>query len=102
MGVKMRLILLFVLLVATYSCKELNQCESSAKVIYFIGTGECEYYIEIDSVLYEPTNIEAWSNVLTFQEEQLVNLNFFLTGEISNCGLMERLEITCLTRRDEL
>lgn len=95
----MRLILLFAVLVMTYSCKEVNQCETPAKVLYFIGTGECEYYIEIDSVLYEPTNIGAWSNFLTFQEEQFVEINYFLTGEISNCGIMERLEIVCLTPR---
>lgn len=95
----MRLILLFVLLIVTFSCKEINQCETPAKVIYFIGSGQCEYYIEIDSTLYEPTNIQSWSNFLTSQEEQSVDINYFLTGEISNCGIMERLEIVCLTPR---
>lgn len=89
--------IVFILIVfSLMACEDINQCNVPAKLIYYQGSGQCEYYVELDSIIFEPTNIKDWTYLISAKNEQDILIDYINTSEISTCGANGMLEIICM------
>jgi hypothetical protein len=95
----MKLIKISIILVFSamfLSCGENNTCGQDAKIIYNLGFTDCEFFIEINGDVYEPTNISQWNDYIFYLDTQYVSIDYQFTNEFSNCGAIRKIEIFCL------
>lgn len=89
-------LLLFVLFIFTSVGCEKNACKEKAIILYSPANKGCELLFYIGKEYYEPTNIEDYQGLITYNDTQSVTLDYYRINDFSNCGAIDKIEILCL------
>ena len=95
----MKLIKIYILILFStmfFSCGQNNTCGQNAKIIYNLGFPDCEFFVEINGDVYEPTNISQWEDYIFYLDTQYVSIDYQFISEFSACGAIRKIEIFCM------
>lgn len=91
------LFIYFFLLLLAANCSTNNSCGQDANIVYNLGFSGCDYLIDLDGQLYEPSNLNEWQDFMFYTDTQSVVIDFQFTNEFSTCSGLEKIDIFCLT-----
>lgn len=80
-------------------CRDRNTCSTNAKIIYNYSFTDCQFYIEINNIIYEPINLDEWDNQLVYADTQYVKIDYQFLNEFSACGAVDKIQLFCVSDR---
>ena len=94
------ILLPFLLLISSCRPELSGSCSIQADLLYLGQLDDCSFIIISENQYFEPTNINDWVNLLTYNDTQKISIDYQILTEFSTCNGIDKIELFCLSTED--